>query len=519
MTKIAMHGKTRMAAVLIAAALWGGLAASTLAKDPQKASTRTFVTANAVSDTSPTLASVVPTDTVVPADGKGLRLNFRGVPLDTVLDYLSRAAGFIIVREASVQGRVDVVSHDPLSKEEAVALLNNVLNKQGFAAIQNDRTLTIVTRDEARKRDIPVHLGRDPQKVTKTGDMVTQVIPVTHANVTQLIKDIEPLLPSYAVMTANESSSAVVLTATQTDVHRIMEIIQALDGSMSEISSIKVFHLLNADATEAAKMVNDLFKSQNGVPPTNNNNGGRRGGGFPFPMFGGMGNNQGNNDSKGTPAAQIVAVADTRTNCVVISASEEAMPMLEKLLNQIDSTNAEAAEVRVFPLQYADAQNMATMIEDVFNGTSSSQNTNTNQMPGFFPRFMGPMQPQQQDTSKNRKGNEDPVNAVADVRTNAVVVNSPPGLMDQIAQMVERLDNNPAKEHKVFVYKLQYADPLQTAQLLAQMFGDQASQSAMSSAQRNTTNNNNSLNSSNNSSRTSGGSVPNGLGSMNGGGF
>ncbi len=58
------------------------------------------------------------------ADGeKGLRLNFRGVSLDTVLSYLSDAAGFIIVLETKVEGKVDVWSNQPLSKDEAVNLL------------------------------------------------------------------------------------------------------------------------------------------------------------------------------------------------------------------------------------------------------------------------------------------------------------------------------------------------------------------------------------------------------------
>jgi len=54
-------------------------------------------------------------DPAVPAaDGeKGLRLNFRGVPLDMVLNYLSDAAGFIIVLDTEVKGKVDVWSNQP----------------------------------------------------------------------------------------------------------------------------------------------------------------------------------------------------------------------------------------------------------------------------------------------------------------------------------------------------------------------------------------------------------------------
>src|SRR5712692_6335226 len=56
--------------------------------------------------------------------GQGLRLNFRGVPLEMVLNYLSDAAGFIIVLDTKVEGKVDVWSNQPLNKDEAVDLLN-----------------------------------------------------------------------------------------------------------------------------------------------------------------------------------------------------------------------------------------------------------------------------------------------------------------------------------------------------------------------------------------------------------
>ncbi|MBM3335088.1 hypothetical protein FJY63_10550, partial [Candidatus Sumerlaeota bacterium] len=106
---------------------------------------------------------------------EGLKFNFRGVPLDTVLDYLSRAAGFVIVRDTQVSGNVDVVSHQPLNKDEAFMLLNTLLNQKGLAAIRNERTLTIVKRDEARTRDLPVRVGAEPEAIPKTDEMVTQI--------------------------------------------------------------------------------------------------------------------------------------------------------------------------------------------------------------------------------------------------------------------------------------------------------------------------------------------------------
>src|SRR5207237_8472712 len=90
---------------------------------------------------SPAPASLAGTGAATNSD-KGLRFNFRNVPLDTVLNYLSDAAGFIIVLETKVTGNIDAWSNQPLSKAEAVSLLNTVLNQKGYAAIENGRTLT-----------------------------------------------------------------------------------------------------------------------------------------------------------------------------------------------------------------------------------------------------------------------------------------------------------------------------------------------------------------------------------------
>lgn len=191
-----------------------------------------------------------------------LTFNFRGASLDTVLDYMSKTAGFVIIRNATITGRVDVVSHQPLSQDEAVELLNTILNENGYAAIRNGRILTIVTRDDAKKRDIPVRKGSDPSQIIKSDEMVTQILPVRYADANQLVENIKPLLPSYASITANQSSNAIILTDTQNNIRRVAEIIKALDTSISEVSTIKVFSLKYADAKEVADLINKLFENQ-----------------------------------------------------------------------------------------------------------------------------------------------------------------------------------------------------------------------------------------------------------------
>ncbi|MDQ3625278.1 MAG: hypothetical protein M3463_22830, partial [Verrucomicrobiota bacterium] len=100
------------------------------------------------------VALPVPVAPANPADG--IRLNFQGASLSDVLNYLSEAAGFVIVQEAPVTGTVNIVSRQSISADEAVDLLNAVLIEKGYLAIRNGRILKIVNRKDAHKRDLPV---------------------------------------------------------------------------------------------------------------------------------------------------------------------------------------------------------------------------------------------------------------------------------------------------------------------------------------------------------------------------
>jgi len=75
-----------------------------------------------------TALAQAPTAPAKPPQPKNeILLNFQGAQLSDVLNYLSEAAGFVIVQEAPITGTVNIVSRQPIGPEEAVDLLNTVL--------------------------------------------------------------------------------------------------------------------------------------------------------------------------------------------------------------------------------------------------------------------------------------------------------------------------------------------------------------------------------------------------------
>src|SRR5882757_5206631 len=92
----------------------------------------------------PAAAPAAPAPTTAPARKPGgIIFNFRGASLETVLNYMSAEAGFIIQLDTPVRGTVDMFSAQPVTREEAVQLLNFALNRAGYSSVVQGRIISI----------------------------------------------------------------------------------------------------------------------------------------------------------------------------------------------------------------------------------------------------------------------------------------------------------------------------------------------------------------------------------------
>src|SRR5213080_4179000 len=78
----------------------------------------------------------------------GLRLNFRKAPLQSILNYLHETTDLAIQVEANVeiQRRIDLWEDEPVDKQEAIHLLAQALDEEGYTAIHRPGTLAIIRR-------------------------------------------------------------------------------------------------------------------------------------------------------------------------------------------------------------------------------------------------------------------------------------------------------------------------------------------------------------------------------------
>ena len=320
-----------------------------------------------------------------------LRFNFRGAPLETVLNYMSDAAGFIIVLETPVRGTVDMWSSQPVTREEAVQLLNQALNKNGYSASVQGRSLIVSSKDEAKKKNIPIRTGNDPQEIPMNAELVMQIIPLRRIDATQAARDLATLIPGSATLTANQDSNSLVVTDTNINVRHIVEIVSALDTSADTVSTMKMFQLKNADPVEMAQLITNIFSSPSQGQGANASRGGATGG-FPgFPGFGGRGGSTGGGSRTGGASGRtggggaastsrstpVVAIADARTYSVIVTASKDAMPEIGEIIAQLDASTARKQKVFVYTMENADVKQVETVLKNLFQSSNSRATTST----------------------------------------------------------------------------------------------------------------------------------------------
>ncbi len=324
--------------------------------------------------TQPAAIAPATSQPVARASGKPLQLNFKDVPLRTVVEYLSEAAGFVVIQSDKLDGRITLISRQPVPAEQAIDLLDTALREKGFAAIRNGRVLKIVTLDQAKKEMIPVRSGSDPKRIEASDKIITQIIPLRTVDAVKLKADLASLIPSSTDVTSNAASNSLIVTGSEAIVRKIAEIIAAVDAP-SDVAKVQVFQLKYANATAAAKLVMDIFKDDQGGGGGQGQQGGFGRGGrgqFVFSSMGPGGPGGGEDATSSKKTVKVQASADDRTNTLVVSASPDMLKVVEQVVEELDKNPVQAQAVFIYRLKNAQASTLEGVLNNLFGTGSGS---------------------------------------------------------------------------------------------------------------------------------------------------
>ena len=308
-------------------------------------------------------------------------LNWKDADIRQVVEAVSAVTGKNFILDPRVTGRVTLLSPTPLGPDALYEAFLSILQVHGYVAIESGDLIKIIPDATARQFATP--LGTEG--AAGPDDLATQVVQLRNVGATQLVPILRPLLPQYGHLVAHAGSNMLIISDRAANVARMIAIIRRIDQASDE--DIEVVRLQHASASEIVRIMTALTQTPR---------------------------------SDGAPTTTSL-VADARTNSVLIGGDKSERLRLRTLIAHLDTPLDEGGDTQVRYLRYADAEELATKLQQHFAEQAQS-------VAGGG---------QQAAPAAARLGD---VSVWADTQTNAIVVSAPPKMMRSLMQIVDKLD-------------------------------------------------------------------------------
>jgi general secretion pathway protein D len=423
---------------------------------------------------------------------KKLTFRLKDASVEAVCQYVSSVTGWIFVHEKRVTGTIDATSDTDVPVSKVLDFLNSALRRHG-ATISNPysprlprpgEVLKVVDVDVDKRLNLEIYVGSDWEQIPIIDKVRTQIVPLKAVNVVEVSKELGDVLRNAmgdgGQVSVSTYSNSMVLIGRSDGINRAVRILRVIDVSASAELKIRVFTLRNADATETAKVLNDVFRKEAMQGTTGRSSSG--GGGFDFMRLlggggdGGGGRGDRGGGSSGGPSARALAhemvriTAEPRTNSVIVTATEDNLKLITELVSKLDDKAAGAVRLKLYPLRYADATTAAKLINDVFAETpTNSRSGGGDRGRSQVPVWIGGTP----STPTDPLGATKEVRAVADIRTNSVLVAAGEQKLAIIDDIVREIDRQVNDMLVVKIYELKNADPIQMTTILQALFRPQ----------------------------------------------
>ena len=257
--------------------------------------------------------------------GAQVTLNLKDADISTLIATVSEVTGKNFVVDPRVKGKITVVSSSPMDASGVYETFLSVLEVNGFAAIPSGESIKIVPEATA-KTEGGGYVNRE--HVLAEDEMVTHVIDIKNGSAQQLTAVLRPLVAQSGQLAAYAPSNSLIISDRAANVSRLERIIEQMDQNGDR--NVEMVPLTNATADDVVRTLTALNQQSRQTDPG---------------------------------ASQATVIADTRSNSVLIGGDKSQRAKLIDIIKELDTPQKNVGGTEVIYLNYADAQNLAPILE------------------------------------------------------------------------------------------------------------------------------------------------------------
>ena len=241
---------------------------------------------------------------------------------------ISKITGFSILHGKDFSGKANLVISNAVTAKEAFEIFLSVLADAGYSTVEKGRVIKIVPRGSEVDPKL-VFLKGEP--IGPSDQRITVFIELAHISSEETAAALQSMTSPEGKLLASPAGNRLIVVDHAANVERIRKAVVSLDraGNRLKIESIPLERASAAEVTEILRRI--------------------------FPMVG---------QSRGTVFGRhFVALADLRTNSVVVQAPDDEIVLTRKLLAKIDVP--EPSEIKVEMLRSADPDQLVKLFDSL----------------------------------------------------------------------------------------------------------------------------------------------------------
>lgn len=316
-------------------------------------------------------------------------LNFSDADLVAVINSVSQITGKNFIIDPRVKGKITVVSAKPLNKDEVYNVFLSILQVHGFATVPTKNAIKIIPDATAKQNATPLTNSTS----SPDDQLITRVLTIEHINSAQLVPILRPLVAQQGHLAAYAATNVLIISDRAANIRRMERIVSEMDKESD--SDIEVIKLKHAFAAEVVRLLSSL---SNASP-----------------------------EQKAAGARAIKFTADERTNSILLSGEKSSRLKYRAIISDLDSPVETSGNTHVVYLRYAEAKNIADILNSVGKEVIKAEAKNSG--------------------AAGAGNNAESVSIQADETSNALVITAPASVFPSLRSVIQQLDIRRAQVH------------------------------------------------------------------------
>jgi len=338
-------------------------------------------------------------------------LNVRDADIRAFVQDAARVTGQTFIVDSRVQGKVSVVTDRSLSRSEYFEVFLSTLRANGLVAIPLRGGGYRVQQAEGAATQ-PSRVGSASAPASQ---FVTEVFRLRSIDATAAVETLRPLVSREGSITANRNANSLVIADYADNIRRIRDLVRQIDR---DSAATQIVTLDFAGAREIASALQSLA-------------------------------GQGVGGEGSRPPVTVVPVDSS--NAIALRGDATSVSRFAAMARELDKRAESGAEIRVYPLEYANAETLLPTIRSLIGETGSESSaeaippsTAANASPSEGATAAAPVAaPIAASGSASALGGRGKVVVSRYEGSNAIIIAASADVQKMLGELIRQLDTRP----------------------------------------------------------------------------